>query len=184
MADLPNAFAQTTITSGYNTKRLNVLQVQRILESNINDCSVISVIPKEICTLIRMSFKGQTVDLAIAANSVAVRAANEKQKTDYTGDLVETVLNIVNSLSTDAIATRNFDAQIEEMENEALEKAIMEEIKRVVREGNNASLKEITSNGFYRRLAKEVIQERMKHPHGELRDIINIVLERTVASVR
>lgn len=184
MADLPNAFVQTTITSGYNTKRLNVLQVQKILEANINDCTVISVIPKEMCTLIRMTFKGQTVDLAIAANSVAVRAANEKQKTDYTGDLVETVLNIVNGLSSETIATRNFDTKIEEADTEALEKTIMEEIKCVVNAGNNASLKEITSNGFYRRLAKEVIQERMKHPHGDLREIINIVLDRAVASVR
>lgn len=183
MANLINSFALTTITSGSMNKKLNVLQVQTILEANIVNCKVIGVIPKETCTLIRMSINNSVIDVAIAANSVAVKSNNHKQKLEYTGDLVETVLNIINSLDNEISAKRDFEQVINNSDNDAMTKAIAYEIKKVVTESGNVAYAKVVQNISCNQLAKEVILERMVTPNGDLHAIICKVLNRKVKNV-
>lgn len=156
MTELVNAFTMTTILSGNNAKPLNVLQVQRLLESNIKNCQVIGVVPKENCTLIRLTVNGQTFDFAVAPNTVACKSTTGNKSVDYNGVLTETILTVVNEFTSpepqsDTISRAALDKTYEDRLDELRKKAIYSNSKYV-------SFAEITNRKFWREFTEEALK--------------------------
>lgn len=156
MAELKNAFEQTNILSGRGNTYLNVLQVQRLLESNIPDCQVISVVVKQNCTLIRLTTNGQSFDFAVASNAVACRSMAGNLSIDYNGILTETILTIVNEFKTDIKSSST--KTIESNTHYTVDQIVPIIIKTVNENGDKyKSFKEITSRGYWKGLAQTVL---------------------------
>ena len=156
MTELANAFTMTTILSGNNAKPLNVLQVQRLLESNIKNCQVIGVVPKANCTLIRLTVSEQTFDFAVAPNTVACKSTTGNMSVDYNGVLTETILTIVNEFITPEPQPKTagetvLDKVYEDKLAELRKKAICSNSKYV-------GFAEITNRKFWRELTEEVLK--------------------------
>lgn len=183
MTELTNAFVLTTIRSGHNTKPLNVLQVQRLLESNIEDCEVIGVIPRNTCTLLRLAVKGQVFDFAIASNTVACRTPAGNSSTDYTGVLVESVLAVISSFldedSTSTTATETITA------TDSIEAKMSVLIKEVISENPiYAGFDEITNRKFWKDFSREIFQTLPNNAtNTQIKDAIRTLMNRRLARI-
>lgn len=150
MAELQNAFESTTIRTGSSKNALNVLQIQRLLESHIKGCKVHAVIPKTNCTLIRLETNGQMFDFAVASNAVACKSIAGTLSIDYDGVLVDTILTIINDLEpVKAPDSETFELTATKFE-QLLHEVLNEHQKEFI------SFTEITNRKFWAGIATEV----------------------------
>lgn len=184
MTELKNAFEQTNILSGRGNTYLNVLQVQCLLESNISDCQVVSVVVKQNCTLIRLTINEQSFDFAVASNAVACRSMAGNLSVDYNGILTETILTIVNEFKTDTKS--NSAKAIEASTHYTVDQIVPIIIKTVNENGDKyKSFKEITSRGYWKGIAQTVLGMlgTMSVSEAQIKNVIMKVLDKELSKL-